>query len=77
MKTAEEILAEASTMIAHIHNRTGMYVGSTARPGAADTLDAVFGLLIGFGIASKTAKPNLRGFLCYLRTPQVRRSWVS
>ena len=41
MKTAEEILTEAATTIAHMHNRTGMYVGSN---GAADTLDGMFWL---------------------------------
>ncbi len=44
MKTAEEILALTSTTIAHIHNRTGMYVGSPTNPGAANTLDGVFWL---------------------------------
>jgi len=41
VKTAEEILTEASTTIAHMHNRTGMYVGSHD---AADTLDGMFWL---------------------------------
>jgi hypothetical protein len=60
MKTAEEILAEASTMIAHIHNRTGMYIGSLARPGAADTLDAVFWLAHWFwySIQDREAEHN-------------------
>ncbi len=41
MKTVDEVLAEASATIAHMHNRTGMYVGSN---GAADTLDGMFWL---------------------------------
>lgn len=41
MKSAEEILAEANTTIAGIHNRPTMYVGSTSRPNAADIFDGI------------------------------------
>lgn len=45
MKTPEQILAEVSAMISHMHNRTGMYVGSH---GKADSIDGMFWLAHSF-----------------------------
>jgi hypothetical protein len=41
MKTVDEIQSEVSTMIASIHNRPTMYVGSESREGSANTLDGI------------------------------------
>jgi len=42
MKTSEQMLAEISTTIAHMHHRITMYVPSTNGPGAGDTIDGMF-----------------------------------
>ncbi len=41
MKSVEEILAEASFTIAHVHNRPSMYIASTMQPRAADAMDGI------------------------------------
>lgn len=41
MKTPEQLLQEVSQMIASIHHRPTMYVGSKSSAGDANTLDAV------------------------------------
>lgn len=41
MKTGSQILAETSAMIAAIHNRPEMYVGSKSKPGAANAFEGM------------------------------------
>ncbi len=67
MKMAEEILAEASTTIAHIHNRTAMYVGPPAEPGRANTLDGMFWLAHWFWASIQGRETEFRNLLSAVR----------
>lgn len=41
MKSAEQILTVSSKVIAHLHNRPSMYIGSVSRQNAADIFDGM------------------------------------
>lgn len=60
MKTPEQILAEASKTIAHIHNRPSMYIGSTTRANAADIFDGIMWIAHGFWATVQSREKEFR-----------------
>lgn len=60
VKTVDEILTEATTTIAHIHNRPSMYVGSESQAGAANTLDGMMWIAHWFWATIQSRQAEFR-----------------
>lgn len=67
MKTGEQILAEASKTIAHIHNRPTMYVGSRSRTGDANAIDGVLWMAHWFWAMIQSREDEFREVVAKVR----------
>jgi hypothetical protein len=74
MKTAEEILAEASRTIANIHNRPAMYVGDPSIRCTADTFDGMMRIAHSFWATIQSRQAELSVAIDAVREAQRCRS---